>query len=600
MKRKIIVLLLIIAVFFSVISLPVSAAQAEGMDFAYRVKGGTVNSVDDLIKAFTDIRPGKEDKVYAKKVEGKENTVELTESVILNAPIMIYSGTYKLHGRHSTIYRGFAGTGSMIMLMGIDEKSAGLILENEGEGEWTNPFLTLDGNADDIPNAPGGLISVSGRATLTVNKGVVFTNSSTATYGGAIFAEIGETGTERTPLIPTVNLNNCRIENCYAGMGGGAVGLLGYYSGTNGGTVSMKNVTLKGNHSDGGEVNGMGGAIYAEGGEVKLDGVTAENNKAHNGGVLYTLSDTSVKNCTFQYNEALIDGGAIYCAVKEGLSGSVTVTDCIVNYNTAAFNGGAVVNNGFLTLKDMTLLMNNEAKGNGGGVYNTGSFTLEGASLTTNTAGGIGGAVCSVGTKAQIKMKDGEMGNNSASFCSALYSEGDFEMLGGAIGNNKGDAPHILLRSDLLIGGSAFVQNDTIGLCVTETDDGKFYPCIIIDSKMTATVKQSVGYYSERLDDDGNLKGLKKATRNGLFVVLGNNAEVARADEIFEMKSRGLLSYKLTDEGVTSVRFIFLPVWAWMIILAAAVTALCVIFRKQIVRLVMCIRQRIAPVKVKK
>ena len=413
-------------------------AASSGMDYAYPVKGGIVKNVDELIAAFTDTREGKEGKVYARAVAGKENTVELTADVILKAPIQITEGVYKLLGRHATVYRGFEGVGCMIEIVGLGNKASGLILENEDTGEWSTPLLTLDGNRAQYPLSPLGIITMKGRTSLTVNKGVLMTGASSVTYGGAIFAEIDEFGTERTPLIPTVKLDNCRIENCHSEAGGGAVALVGYYSGTNGGELSLKNVTLKNNTANGSELYGKGGAIYSVGGTLELENVNMENNVAHFGGAVYTESDTVVKNSTVSYNKALIEGGAIACGVRENLKGTLQLIDCTVTYNESEGNGGALASDGLVELKGMTLLMNNEAAAFGGAVFNKGELTLSGGSLTSNKAGAVGGGIYSAGKLSKIVMNDAELGNNEAAHVSALYCEGIFEMYDGAIGNSKG------------------------------------------------------------------------------------------------------------------------------------------------------------------
>lgn len=577
-------LVTVLSVLVSLIAFPVGAAGASGMDYAYRIKGGSVKNIDELIAAFTDVREGKEGIVYAKKVAGKENTVELTESVILTAPITITNGSYTIIGKYSTIYRGFDdGQNPMFLLVGRGDSAVKLTLEESGDdSNWTTPSLTLDGNSEAYSNSSVGMIMMKGRAVLEANKGVHFTNSSTYGYGGAIYAEIDESGTERTPLIPEIHLRNCKITDCKAEMGGGAVALAGYYSGTNGGLVEMKKVTLENNSAGSAEYEGGGGAIYSIGGEIKLDTVYATKNTAFNGGVIYTGSDLDLYNCTLQYNTATLDGGAIYGCREEGIAASVNIDESDISENSAQWNGGAMYINGSLEIKGMSIFSNNKAGLNGGCLYLSGTFNMNSGSIMSSKAGGIGGGVYIEGEGSVFHLKNGEINNGDAAFVSGVYCEGELDLSGGAIGNNKGDAPQVLIKGQLDFSGSAFVQNDVIGLCVTENNGKKNYPCVYINTKITTNVEQNIAFYSEKTDSDGNVKAYKNATKSGEYILIGNRESY----EIFKVKSRGLLSYKITDEGKTSVRFIFLPVYAWIIILVVAFAAAVIVFRKRIMLLI--------------
>ena len=271
MLKRIVTVFLVLITLLSVLALPMSYAQSGGAEYAFHVKGGTVKSagadgLNELLAAFT----GEDGTPYAQKVEGKENAIELVENIVLDAPVRITNGSYRIYGRYLSIYRGFDGQEPMFLILGIGQNASSLVFEDSGTGEWSTPNLTLDGNSSEFPNASTGMIMLKGRASLTVNKGVLMTNSSTSAYGGAIYAELAEEGFERSPLAPQVELDNCMITNCYAQLGGGAIAMLAYYSGTDGGRLSITNSILKNNRSDSTEVNGLGGAVYSVGGDVKM------------------------------------------------------------------------------------------------------------------------------------------------------------------------------------------------------------------------------------------------------------------------------------------------------------------------------------------
>ena len=593
MFKKILVFLLVLAAIFSLMSVPICYAASEGAEYAFHVKGGVVKSggsegLNELLAAFTDT----DGNAYAQKVEGKENAIELMESVVLDAPIKILNGSYKIYGRYLSVYRGFEDSDPMFLIAGVGENAASLTFEDSGTGEWTTPSLTVDGNSSQFPNSQTGMIMLKGRASLTVNKGVLMTNSSTSAYGGAIYAELNEEGTDRSPTGPKIVLDNCMFTNCSAHLGGGAVAMLAYYSGTNDGSLEIKNSVFKSNTSDSTEVNGNGGAIYAVGGTVTLDNVQLLENKAHNGGAIYTAADTKLTGCTVQYNTALLSGGAIYCGSYESAGGSVEVAESEVSHNTSNGVGGAFTNKSYFLLSGLTLITSNESVGNGAGVYNEGTFTMQGGSLMSNKSGALGGGIYSVGVNSKIKQESGEINNNDALLCSGVYCEGSYELLGGAIGNNKGEAPQILVKGNVTMGGTGFVQGNTLGLCVTENDGIKHYPCIELKSKLTTTVLQEVSYYKEKLDSDGNVKGYKKATRSGELLYFGSEASTEGADEIFNVTSRGLLSYKL-DGGVTEVRFVFLPILAWLLILLGILCAACFVFRKKLLVFLKFLRKKL-------
>ena len=98
------------------------------------------------------------------------------------------------------------------------------------------------------------------------------------------------------------SLENCKFEKCYSPKYGGAVCVMRAKN------VDFKNCTFTEN-----KAKLYGGAIYAEGSPLKINGCTFTKNSIEksSGGAVYTEADAFVKGCTFTGNNAPRNGGAI-------------------------------------------------------------------------------------------------------------------------------------------------------------------------------------------------------------------------------------------------------------------------------------------------
>lgn len=163
-------------------------------------------------------------------------------------------------------------------------------------------------------------------------------------------------------------------------------------------------------------------------GTLVLDGATFQNCKAQRG-VVYGQAGSvfSIRNCTFEANEATASGGAIYIygrakaeiedtafvgnkAAQHGgamylasAESTAVLTDCLFTNNTAAELGGAVcVNSGALTASGVTISGN--AAPSGKGVYlAAGSFALSGA-VSSDSIGLADG--CTVTLDGELTLTD--------------------------------------------------------------------------------------------------------------------------------------------------------------------------------------------------
>lgn len=177
------------------------------------------------------------------------------------------------------------------------------------------------------------------------------------------------------------------------------------------GSTNMTNCILGGNAT-----SSKGGAVYITStGSVSMTGGIIRDNSASYGGAIFgTYSSTSgraaaitLNSVTLEDNTAANRGGAIYGNGNGTVCTSVTVNDCTFTRNlaTTASNGagGAICMVGSqadLTVSTSTFC-NNQAASFGGAIAASssgGHVTLVGCTFTNNTAGGSslgGGAVCS-------------------------------------------------------------------------------------------------------------------------------------------------------------------------------------------------------------
>ncbi|UTC51265.1 leucine-rich repeat protein [Treponema sp. OMZ 855] len=194
-------------------------------------------------------------------------------------------------------------------------------------------------------------------------------------------------------------------------------------------TLTIQNLTLTGGIADGTGEAGTGGAIYAKGATVNINGCTLKGNEAKSGGAICAEKDGStpsnvtisggtiggtgadankatgtdsdngfggavfikgstvnINGCTLEGNKAK-NGGGVY---MEG--GNCTLNGSLKNNKTteiaSSFGGSIYLENGTLTMKTGAEISGSEASVSGGGVYisardgGTASFTMEGGTIS--------------------------------------------------------------------------------------------------------------------------------------------------------------------------------------------------------------------------
>lgn len=203
------------------------------------------------------------------------------------------------------------------------------------------------------------------------------------------------------------------------------------FSGSNGmifnkGTMTLTNITLDGNgaqtmgyivkHGSGALIaaagatlqnskSGYGGAIYAEGGSVTVNGGKFTNNQVSNdGGAIYARGETAVivNSGTFSGNTAGKNGGAIGTYMEQ----SVTV------------NGGEFINNRAIDGK--------------GGAIDVSMITVTGGTFSGNSAKSYGGAI-------SILYKDSSFSNAAFNRNTSTFGVGAIgQYYNNLEGSNKG------------------------------------------------------------------------------------------------------------------------------------------------------------------
>ena len=252
----------------------------------------------------------------------------------------------------------------------------------------------------------GGAVHI-GSGTVNFDSTVVDSNHAELHGGGVWISNVGTT-INNSSFTGNTSVNsggairgygdadNCVFTGNYSGGGGGAWLITGS-------TSQITNSQFVDNWSD-----GDGGATY---GVAIMDACNFTGNTAERGGAAYQLGASPVSNCTFDDNEATIQGGAVNawgslagngftdCVFTNNSAPAggamaignapVNVTDCTFEDNSATTDGGAIVG-ALTTVVLRTSFKNNDAVKGGAVAITDGSFTnCDFDSNTANTGGAI-------------------------------------------------------------------------------------------------------------------------------------------------------------------------------------------------------------------
>ena len=217
----------------------------------------------------------------------------------------------------------------------------------------------------------GGAIFNSNIGELTV-KTCSFTNNigSQYGYGGAIGSDGNSTVSDSTFTMNyaspggalanfgNMNVTNCVFNNNSATMLGGALLNIGY--------LNLTSCKFNGNTDEKGE----GGAICNGGYLTLINNNTFTKNSAEDGGAIFNAGTlTIINNNSFIDNNAESNGGAIYNTIysldNQILIGTANIKSAIFKANKASF-GGAIYSTSNFTLMNSTFQDNTASNGNGG------------------------------------------------------------------------------------------------------------------------------------------------------------------------------------------------------------------------------------------
>jgi len=255
--------------------------------------------------------------------------------------------------------------------------TAGFNAEGIGAGAWAD----IDGPTDmpisrsDVKTYASGSLVVSTLTDDAFRKAL----SYAATVGGTVtFAE---------NLSGVIRLN-ARV----AVTGNAAFGVDG------GGRMSIEPATPGKKHGEG------GGAIFNSGtGAMTLENLSFRNFKSGSGGAVRSCGSLTLRNCTFEYNEAVDYGGAVYMGppssadapASSATTAALICENCRFAKNTAGASGGAVFHRGPASFDRCCFLLNTATYGGAavGGYAPTRTTCVRNSSFFENTAGERGGGM---------------------------------------------------------------------------------------------------------------------------------------------------------------------------------------------------------------
>lgn len=275
-------------------------------------------------------------------------------------------------------------------------------------------------------------------------------------------------------------------------------------------------VNMYGGEISGNNGNKSGGAIFLnsadkKGGTVNIYGGLIANNKAQNGGVIYSSCGGTVNlvGGTISGNKATNgDGGVINMS-----GGTITISGTKLINNTASRYGGAVyLHNGVTATMTGGEISNNHAGKEGGAVhvfYKNSTFNLSGGIITGNssvdggaiylnqepsvlnmtggiisgnTATGNGGAVYIYRSGSVCNLSGGTIEKNTANVGGGIYvnpgNNGQLKISGNPVvkGNTaSGDANNVYLPSGKKLSISAAMSS---GASIGITTENKNYPVV--------------------------------------------------------------------------------------------------------------------------
>ena len=190
------------------------------------------------------------------------------------------------------------------------------------------------------------------------------------------------------------------------------------------GTLIIEDTSINGNSS---ARNGGAVAGYYDG-EILLRRVEMKDNRAYNGGAIFTGTNLTLEDCTITGNQAVHYGGGI------GLfGGQATILRSLIQDNTTGAKGGGVYQSGgSLSIHDSEISKNDSGTA-GGGLYLAGQAEILKNTVVENSSE-YGGGLYSQG---EVQVHDSDFHrNNAEKDGGGIYSTGQMEVTNSQIHEN--------------------------------------------------------------------------------------------------------------------------------------------------------------------
>lgn len=198
---------------------------------------------------------------------------------------------------------------------------------------------------------------------------------------------------------------------------------------------------------------------------VSISDLTIIGGDGTNGGAILNEGTLTLTNVTMSGNRGITEGGAIDNA------GTLTINNSMFDGNTSAGPGGAIHNSGTLTVTE-TVFQNNHSITFGGAIYNTGTVTIGNSTIVDNRAISGGGAIYNdAGSVLTITMTEIDT-NDAISQGGAILNAGTMTLdTVGASGNTSGSRGGAIFDE----GGSTTIISSTLDTNHANSRGGAIY-----------------------------------------------------------------------------------------------------------------------------
>lgn len=310
------------------------------------------------------------------------------------------------------------GGGTVTFNCGDREETATIALSST---KTISVDTTIDG---------GGKVTLSGAHAMRlfeVGSGVTLSFKNIVLANGyGSFSDGGTIYNAGHLILDNTTIRDAGNSNFY----GGAIATIG--------AVDVTNSTFLNNEG------GSAGAIYANGAGAVVtiagslfqdNSVISTNPDSNRGGAIFVANGATIN---LSSSQVLSNTGAYGSGIAVD-NGSVTLSDVTLAYNksTGNGNGGGIYNLGTADLTDVRFLQNSIRTGDGGGLYNKGTATLSRATMFQNSSSYGGGIANDHGT---LTVTDSTFMSNSANVAG-----------GGGIANEFGT----MTLTNLTVAGNA-------------------------------------------------------------------------------------------------------------------------------------------------